>query len=666
LFRFGIIDIRIGEMIANPFQSILRFPSPQFVSSRLRSRNASPVWKILALAGGMISALAAEQFGDYTYAVVVVGETETITITDYPEAATGVVDIPAEIDGKPVTAIGAEAFINCAAITSVSVPAGVSSIGDNAFNKCTALAEVTLPEGLTSIGNAAFYLCGGLRGLILPTTVTSIGTYAFGFCTGLTDIEIPAGVTTINLGTFSDCISLESVVLPESGITAIEGSAFAKCPSLTSISTSGAETVPPSIVIPPTVTSLGTFVFLQCSALTSVVIPSGVPRIGTSAFELCTSLTTISIPSSVTAFGNDAFRSCSSLLSFEIASGAATTLGTNVFEGTTAMTSITVNPVNLSFSSQDGVLFDKLNTMLLVYPRGRIGPYVIPSGVTSIQAEAFRFAVGLTTVQIPSSVTAYYTEAFLGCSSLTSFIVDAGCPRFKSGTGALYSSTGKSLVAYPGGLGGDVLIPSTVTTISTSAFRYCSGLTSVTLPASIVTVNSTAFANCASLTRANCEGNWLNTNYFGLNVFQNVGPGFAVYFLKNAIGFTAPTWNGYPSVELGPISSWFTSYGLPLDSDPMDDANGDGVSLLLAYALDLNPNLNLSGDIPQPVFEADEMRMSFKAGAEGVTYRVETCTDFSDWTPAGVQLTEPDAEQMRTATVLRDGPSRFMRLVVIY
>lgn len=56
-------------------------------------------------------------------------------------------------------------------------------------------------------------------------------------------------------------------------------------------------------------------------------------------------------------------------------------------------------------------------------------------------------------------------------------------------------------------------------------------------------------------------------------------------------------------------------HGLPYDA-PLDlDLNGDGVSLLMAYALGLDPHANLSGRRPAPVVNSDFLTLSFYAAA---------------------------------------------------
>jgi hypothetical protein len=114
------------------------------------------------------------------------------------------------------------------------------------------------------------------------------------------------------------------------------------------------------------------------------------------------------------------------------------------------------------------------------------------------------------------------------------------------------------------------------------------------------------------------------------------------------------------------VAPWLVSNGFSHQADLQSDPNNDGVNLLMAYALNLDPKQNLSRNIPRPVCVANQMGLTYYAGSDGVSYTVETSDDLQDWTPAGVSLSAPDANNFRTATVNMNGGKRFMRLVVGY
>ena len=100
---------------------------------------------------------------------------DTVEITDCDNEAAGELEIPAEIDGKPVTSIGDGAFSVCSGLTKITIPNGVTSIGDYAFSDCSGLTKITIPNGVTSIRDGAFSNCSGLTEITIPDSVTSIG-----------------------------------------------------------------------------------------------------------------------------------------------------------------------------------------------------------------------------------------------------------------------------------------------------------------------------------------------------------------------------------------------------------------------------------------------------------------------------------------------------------
>ncbi|MCM1332794.1 MAG: leucine-rich repeat domain-containing protein [Bacteroides sp.] len=124
----------------------------------------------------------------------------------------------------------------------------------------------------------------------------------------------------------------------------------------------------------------------------------------------------------------------------------------------------------------------------------------IPNSVTSIGSSAFTACSGLTSVTIPNSVTSIGSSAFTACSGLTEINVDAENPNYVSEVGILYSKDKTTFITYPGGKQGEFAIPNSVTSIGSSAFYGCSGLTSVTIPNSVTSIGSSAFYGCSGLT----------------------------------------------------------------------------------------------------------------------------------------------------------------------
>lgn len=606
----------------NAIQSQIRSPhGPQLLKSKCRVGR----WGCLLLGvfGSMQLAFALT-FGDFTYT----DEGASVTITGYPTTATGSVVVPDAIEGKPVTAIGYRAFFNCSSLVSISLPASVASLG---------------PE--------AFYQCAGLTAMTLPTAVTVIPDNAFSGCVALASVSIPGSATSIGAYSFYNCLSLTGVVLPDS-VASIGNYAFAECTQLSSIS------------LGTSLSTMGIFAFNKCSSLSSISLPGSMLTIPTSAFEDCGLLAGVTISPGTKTIQAAAFRRCLALVSVGVPA-SVTSIATDSFSRCTGLTSIQVDPASATYSSSGGVLFNKAGTSLITYPAGLPGIYPIPAGVTAIGASAFRFAANLTGVGVPASVSSIGSDAFGSCPALLSINVDAGNTVFSSVSGVLFNKAGDTLRAYPTGRGGAYVIPSGVTSVGTAAFRSSLGLTAVTLPSSVTSISSDAFATCGALTGATFQGNAPTS--FGARVFQSAAPAFTVFFYPGATGFTVPTWNGYPSQESGsltPVQSWLQAHNLPISTSLSSDANGDGVSLLMAYALNLDPALNLSGSMPQVVITSGEMSLTFYSGAQGVTYSVQVSPDLVQWSSVGVTISAPDANQIKTATCDRSGSKRFMRLVV--
>ena len=268
---------------------------------------------------------------------------------------------------------------------------------------------------------------------------------------------------------FIGCRSLTSLVIPDS-VSCIGSGAFAGCRSLS------------DIVIPDRITSIGDEAFCYCTSLTDIVIPDSVTSIGESAFKNCISLKSFEIPSSVTSIGDGAFASCRSLSNIVIPDSVVNLNG-NPFcwwDGE-------LKCLSPYFIYDNKVLFDKDKSKIIAFRDKDTTSYVIPDGVNSIGYCAFSGSKSLTSLVIPDSVTSIGDNAFWGCSALTDIVLS---DRITSIGGSAFR--GCEFLT-------DIVIPDGVTCIGDSAFSGCKSLTSLVIPDSVSCIGFGAFENCKSL-----------------------------------------------------------------------------------------------------------------------------------------------------------------------
>ena len=148
--------------------------------------------------------------------------------------ATGIVYIPDEIDGVPVTQIYDDMcneFNNNLDICSLRLPKGLVSIGSSAFKSTYDLEQVlVMPKTLQKIGNSAF-CWSDLTGVVLQSDCV-LSSQAFAMGDKLKFCYIREGCT-VELGSlaFQDT-PLETIVIP-ADVTKISSSTFSSCNQLT-------------------------------------------------------------------------------------------------------------------------------------------------------------------------------------------------------------------------------------------------------------------------------------------------------------------------------------------------------------------------------------------------------------------------------------------------
>ena len=360
-----------------------------------------------------------------------------------------------------VTKIDSYAFYCCKNLTSIKVPSSVTSIGAHAFEDCKSLKKVTLSNGIKTIEKQTFYLCKQLETITLPTKLKRINAYAFYSCKKLKSIEIPKSVTVIEEQAFEYCKGLTSITIP-SGVKVIDFATFMGCSNLTSIKLhKGLSIIEEnafsdcvklkSITIPDSVTTIGSYAFVNCEQLKSITIPKSVTSIGRVVFTGCDKLASInvsgknkkyaskdgvlynknfttlvnypigkknasfSIPSTVKKVNYDAIVWCVYLKSLYVSKNVKEI---EIF-GCTKLSKISVDKNNKTYTSVDGVLFNKKKTLLYVYPAAKKDTsYTIPNSVKTIEPFAFHRCNNLKTVTVSKNVKVVKLSTFYECKNL--------------------------------------------------------------------------------------------------------------------------------------------------------------------------------------------------------------------------------------------------------
>jgi hypothetical protein len=262
-------------------------------------------------------------------------------------------NIPAQIQGLPVTAIVYGAFSNCTSLTSVTIPSSVISIDIDAsnllFSGCINLTNITVDSRnpvYASIDGVLFdkniqtvikYPAGKtVSTYTIPSSVTTIMSNAFVGSRSLTSINISQSVTHISYFALSACTSLTSITVDNRNpvYTSIDGVLFDK--NMRTIIAYPAGKTARTYTIPSSITSIEVCAFYYCSNLTSITIPSSVTVISFGAFWGCSNLTSVTIPSSVTNIENSAFYDCSNLTSVTLS--RRTQRGENAFPASARIT----------------------------------------------------------------------------------------------------------------------------------------------------------------------------------------------------------------------------------------------------------------------------------------------------------------------------------------
>ena len=405
---------------------------------------------------------------------------------------------------------GGDLYIKGEAVKSMTVPSAITSLGyqlsgisfeevtlhnditeitNDAFRDCDALLSVTIPDKVAEIKSSTFYGCDALERVVLGSRVTNVSSDAFRDCRKLKSVYFPTSLTNIDDRAFYCCESLEEAIFNE-GLTSIGYDAFSECHSIT------------KVVLPSTIVRIEDYAFNHNSSLKEVYCKAGViPEGGYEMFNGSAEGRKIYVPVEVMYD----YRAA------EYWKDYAEYIFGYDFEND----NLVVNIFEIAYKTNDGEPLDPYTTEgfganflenIFDAATGE-GVLKFDSRVTAIPERAFVSCTNLTWLDIPECITSIGSEAFKSCTSMQEITIPSSVTRIDYN--AFSGCTGKATIncnrtegniRFRDAAFSEVVIGDSVTTIDSDAFSGCKNLKSVTIGNNVTRIEGYAFYNCGALT----------------------------------------------------------------------------------------------------------------------------------------------------------------------
>ena len=397
------------------------------------------------------------------------------------------VKIPADYRGKPVVAIGTNAFRGLSKLQTVVLPDTVTRLHSCAFHDCPSLSTLEMP-GVERIDSFAFDHLPALETLTVPVTCFSVGYGGIvRGCDNLRRIFLHEGRSALKKTLESRLLGseIELVTVPrEAGTNEVyrmlrDGSGYEV---LLGFPVGDSISIPASYRGLP-VKRVGPYAYADGYAVADIILPEMLETIGDSAFRYVSGPISVTIPDSVKVIEAYAFAA-GTVAEVKFGSGV-TTIGEHAFD------------------------------------RCRLVTLTLPAGVTDVAPNAFDDNRNLSVILAPTALvptmrpsrfekTAKGFEAVpmsVRVFSVTDISEEKKEEELKNAHfDMVENSDGRSVTVrtFIRGALTDVEVPSEfrdlpVSAIGERAFYDCRGLKSVVLPDTVQVIGDEAFSRCIDL-----------------------------------------------------------------------------------------------------------------------------------------------------------------------
>ena len=454
---------------------------------------------------------------------------------------------------ETVTTIEDYAFYRCKKLKEITIPDSVTKIGQECFWECTSLKKITLGKNVQEIGDRIFYRCNKLNNIILHTENKYLKiqdkilysqdgkTLYYSLLDGNSTVHVLSGTEIISSCAFANNTNIKKLVIPAT-VKTIEGGAFYQCIHLKKITfeedSQCVSLLDYSYYNDGYEDNFG--VFQGCEKIKIIKLPDSVQYLGCYTFNGCKALKEI-------YFGKNfiGFSWYGTVEEIEKDADKYTVITQYTTYKNTSLNKYTVSKMNANFISKNGVIYNKNQTELIMYPPCKKESSVtIPKGIKRIGASAFCNNKNIQYVSLSQSMEEIGERAFYCCSNLKKI---TWTDKLKwIGESAFWncvklervSVTAKDAVIGDFAFSGcksvkSIFLGKGIKKIGQNAFYHCIKIKRITIPATVKKIDFLAFGYYHKKTK-NYDG---DKKIKGFIIYGKKGSAAQRYAKNNKIKF---------------------------------------------------------------------------------------------------------------------------------